>query len=364
MTIEEIALKIKNAGGNLYLVGGAVRDRIIGRPIKDEDYCITGISAKEFQNIFPETKIQGKSFEVFILENKEFAMARTEKKSGIGHKEFEIATSKLITIEEDLARRDVSINAIAIEVLTGKTIDPFNGINSIKEKTLRAVTDKFIEDPLRVYRVARLAAELEFEVEPRTLNMMYTLKNELLTLSKERVFLELKKALGAKKPSIFFEVLRKANILHIHYKEIYDLIGALQPLKYHPEGDSYNHTMIALDNCARITKDEKIRFCALVHDIGKGITPKEMYPHHYGHDERGLESLRILAKRIGIPNEWKSCGLTAVKEHMKAGNFYKMTIPKQVAFIERVSKTRLGLEGLQQVVYADRARNRRRRYKE
>ena len=357
MTIEEIAKTIKNAGGNLYLVGGAVRDKIMKRQINDEDYCITGITGEEFIQLFPQAKTQGKFFEVFILENKEFALARTERKTGTGHRNFEIITNKNITIEEDLSRRDISINAIAQDVLTKEIIDPFNGIKSIEEKVLRAVTDKFKEDPLRVYRVARFAAELEFTVEKRTLNLINSLREELLTLSKERVFVELRKALKTNKPSIFFEVLREANVLDVHYKEIYDLIGALQPEKYHPEGDSFNHTMIALDNSAKITKDEKIRFCALVHDIGKGTTPKEMYPHHYGHDVRGVEPLRQLAKRIGIPEEWKKSSITAIKEHMKGGIFYKMTIPKQVSFIERVSKSRLGLEGLQTVVYADRARN-------
>ena len=359
MTIEEIAKKIKNAGGTLYLVGGAVRDRIMKGPIKDEDYCVTGITSEDFKKLFPEARTQGKSFEVYILENKEFAMARTETKTGMGHKEFKIITNKDISIEEDLSRRDLSVNAIAEDVLTGKIIDPFEGIKAIKEKTLKAVTSKFKEDPLRVYRVARFSAELDFQVEKRTLDMMYELKEELLTLSKERVFEELRKALKTDKPSIFFKVLKEAKVLDIHYKEIYDLIGALQPEKYHPEGDAFNHTMLALDNSSMITKDEKIRFCALVHDLGKGTTPKEIYPHHYGHEERGIEPLKQLAKRIRIPNEWKNCGQTAIKEHMRGGIFNELSIPKQVSFIERVDKSRLGLEGLQLVVYADRARYRR-----
>ena len=360
MTIKEIALRIKNAGGTLYLVGGAVRDQIMGRQIKDEDYCVTGLSFDEFRKLFPKAKIQGKAFGVFVLENKEFAMARTEEKTGTGHKEFNIKTNKNITIEEDLSRRDLSINAIAQDVLTKRIIDPFNGIKSIKEKTLRAVTEKFKEDPLRVYRVARFSAELEFKVDKKTLSLMHELKDELLSLSKERVFGELRKAIKVDKPSIFFEVLKQANVLDVHFKEIYNLIGVVQPEKYHPEGDAYNHTMLSLDTVAKITQDEVVRFCVLVHDLGKGKTPKELYPHHYGHEERGIEPLRILAKRIGLPNNWKSSSITAIKEHMKGGIFYKMSIPKQVSFIERVAKSRLGLEGLQTVVYADRARTRRR----
>lgn len=357
MTIIEIAKKIRHIGGNLYAVGGAVRNKIIGIPIKDEDYCITGITKENFINNFPEARYQGKSFGVFILENKEFAMARTEEKTGTGHKEFSIKTNETITIEEDLKRRDLSINAIAEDVLTGEIIDPYGGSQDIKNRKIRAVSDAFKEDPLRVYRAARFAAELGFEVEENTLEMMNSLKEELLTLSKERVFEELRKALKTNKPSIFFEVLKKARVLDVHFKEIHDLIGALQPEKYHPEGDSYNHTMIALDNASKITTDEKIRFCALVHDLGKGRTPKEMYPHHYGHEEKGVEPLRELARRIGIPTIWKECALTAIKEHMKGGIFYKMSIPKKVTFLERVEKSKLGLEGLQIVVYADRARH-------
>lgn len=320
MTIIEIAKKIEQLGGRLYIVGGAIRDKILGRECKDEDYCITGITKEEFIKIFPEAKNQGKSFGVFVLENKEFAMARTEEKIGKGHKEFDVKTNKNITIEEDLKRRDVTINSIAEDVLTGEIIDPYGGRKDIKNKIIIAVSQSFKEDPLRVYRTARFAAELEFEVEENTLKMMNSLKNELLSLSKERVFEELRKALNTHKPSIFFEVLKEAKVLDVHFKEVYDLIGAVQPEKYHPEGDSYNHTMIALDNVAKISTDEKIRFCTLVHDLGKGRTPKEMYPHHYGHEERGVEPLRELARRIGIPNIWKDCALTAIKEHMKGRN--------------------------------------------
>ena len=356
MTIEDIAKKIKEAGGNLYLVGGAVRDEIMNRPIKDEDYCVTGISSEEFINLFPEARTQGKSFEVYVLNDKEFAMARTEIKSGKGHKDFIVTTGENISIEDDLARRDLRINAIAKEVLTGKIIDPFCGREDIKNKTLGAVTKRFKEDPLRVYRVARFACELEFEVEKRTLQMMHLLKDELLTLSKERVFSELRKSLKTNRPSIFFKVLKDAEILDIHFKEIYDLIGAIQPKKYHPEGDAFNHTMIALDNCSKITKNEKIKFCALVHDLGKGQTPKEMYPHHYGHEKTGIEPLKNLCNRIGVPSDWEKCGITVIREHMRGGIFKNLSIPKKVSFIERVSKSNIGLEGLQLVVYADRAR--------
>ena len=320
MEIKEIAELIEESGGRLYLVGGAVRDSLLNRPIYDEDYCVVGIDKNKFIELFPNAIPRGKSFEVFDLEGCEFALARIEKKIGKGHKNFEITTNKNITIEEDLKRRDITINAIAKDVLSDEIIDPFNGIEDIKNKTIRAVGESFLEDPLRVYRVARFASQLNFEVEKNTIKLMNKLKDELITLSKERVFVEFKKALSSEKPSRFFNVLKEADILDVHFKEIFDLIGSIQPLKYHPEGDSYNHTMIAVDNSVKLTNDLVIRYSALVHDLGKGLTPKEMYPHHYGHAEKGVEPVRNLSNRIGVPTIWKKAGITASKEHMKRRN--------------------------------------------
>lgn len=321
MNISEIANKIKQNGGNLYLVGGAVRDKLMQKVVHDEDYCITGISSEDFESLFPEAHLRGKFFGVYDIEGKEFAIARKEKKNGKGHKEFVIETGRNITIEEDLKRRDITINSIAEDVLTGKLIDPFNGIKDIENKIIKATSNSFIEDPLRVYRVARFAASLDFEVDENTIEMMKTLKDELNNLSKERVFTEFRKALSTDKPSKFFDILREAEVLDVHFKEIYDLIGSTQPEKYHPEGDSYNHTMIVVDHSAELADDLKIRFAALVHDLGKGITPKQMLPHHYGHDEKGTKLVGELGKRIGVPKTWLKCGKIAAKEHMRGRNF-------------------------------------------
>lgn len=354
MNIQDVANKINNAGGRLYLVGGALRDEIMGKKCHDEDYCVTGLSSEEFIALFPMAHIRGKSFEVYDIENKEFALARTEKKTGLGHKEFEVTISRDIPIEEDLKRRDITVNSIAKDVLTGELIDPFNGLEDIKNKTIRATSKAFIEDPLRVYRVARFATQLKFTVDKNTLKLMNSLKKELYTLSKERVFLEFKKALEQEKPSIFFEVLRNADVLDIHFKEIYNLIGALQPIKYHPEGDAYNHTMIVLDEICKNTKDLKIRFAGLVHDLGKGITPKQEYPHHYGHDIKGANVVKQFGKNLKIPKAWVKCGVISATEHMRGGIFFKMKPTKQVQFLERVGKSDLGLDGLQLVVNADK----------
>ena len=357
--ITEIAKKIQNAGGNLYLVGGAVRDELLGLKIHDEDYSVTGISFEEFKKLFPEANIRGKAFSVFDIDGKEFAIARKERKVGKGHKEFNIETDKSITIEEDLARRDITINAIAKNVLTGEIVDPYNGRNDIKNKTIRAVTEQFKEDPLRVYRVARFASKYQFNVEKNTIKMMNSLKNELSTISAERVYTEFSKALLTEKPSIFFNILRQSEVLDIHFRCIYNLIGAEQPIKYHPEGDAYNHTMIVLDKVSKATKnfdDERkleIRLGALVHDIGKGETPKEEYPHHYLHELRGIDIVRKLGHDLKLPNRLIKCGKTACREHMRGGIFNNMKPSKKVEFIERVDKSILGLDGLQIIVNAD-----------
>ena len=358
--IKSIAQKINKAGGKLYLVGGAVRDELLGKITHDEDYCVTGITAEQFQKIFPEAFVRGKAFAVFDIEGREFAIARIESKQGTGHKEFEIKTDPQITIEQELARRDITINAIAKDVLTQEIIDPFNGKEDLENKTIRATTEHFKEDPLRVYRVARFATQLGFQVEKETIKQMNELKNELNSLSSERVFTELSKALNTEKQSIFFDILREADVLDIHFKEIKDLIGAEQPLKYHPEGDAYNHTMLVLDMASDLTKDFEenrkleIRFSALVHDLGKGVTPKEEYPHHYGHENSGAELVGLFGNKIKAPNNWIKCGKTACREHMRGGIFYKMKPSTKVEFIERVDKSLLGLDGLQIVVISDK----------
>lgn len=352
--IIEIAKKIAYNKGRLYLVGGAVRDKLNNIQYHDEDYCVTGLSYKKFEELFPNAHKRGKSFSVYDIDGKEFALARTEEKIGNGHTNFKIITNENITIEEDLKRRDITINSIAQDVLTNQIIDPFNGVEDFKNKIIRATSQSFKEDPLRVYRVARFASKFNFSVDSNTIRLMNSIKSELKYLSVERVFEEFRKAINTDYPHIFFEVLKQANLLDIHFIEIYKLIGAIQPEQYHPEGDSYNHTILALKMAASITKDEKIRFSALVHDLGKGLTPPSEYPHHINHDVRGVKQVQNFGNRLNMPNSWIKCGVVAAREHMKGGIFYKMTPKKQVDFIERIDKTILGLEGLEIVVESDR----------
>lgn len=356
----EIATIIKRNGGNLFLVGGAVRDELLGKKVHDTDYCVTGISEEKFKTLFPEAFYRGKAFGIFDIGRREFALARRERKTGTGHKEFEIETNEKITIEEDLFRRDITINAMAKDVLTGEIIDPYGGKSDLEKRVIRAVSEHFKEDPLRVYRVARFASGLEFKTEEDTIKMMNSLKEELNTISVERVYEELAKALLTSRPSIFFEALKKSDVLDVHFKEVNDLIGAEQPVKYHLEGDAFNHTMIVLDRAAKLTKDYddtrklEIRFGALCHDLGKGATPKEEYPHHYMHETTGVDRVCEMGNRLKLPTRLIKCGKTASKEHMRGGIFYDMKPSTKVEFIERVYKSILGLDGLQIIVKSDK----------
>ena len=216
---------------------------------------------------------------MFILEHSEVALARKERKTGSKHTDFEIQTDQQITIQEDLRRRDITINAMAIHVLTGELVDPFGGKEDLEKHLIRKTSDAFIEDPLRAYRVARFASTLGFDVTEDTLATMQQMKEELSQLSAERVFIDFRRALVSPHPSIFFETLRKAGILEVHFQELNHLIGVEQPIAYHPEGDAFVHTMIVLKKVvemtpnAQIGSDEELtRFCALVHDFGKAVS--------------------------------------------------------------------------------------------
>ncbi len=349
----EIAHKIENYGGKLYLVGGAVRDEIMGVKSQDKDYCVTGIGYDEFIKIFPKAQLVGKDFPVFMLEGCEIALARLERKVSSGHKGFKIETSKSLTIEDDLKRRDITINAIAKDVLTGEIIDKFNGIEDIKNKRIRHISSSFSEDPLRVYRVARFAAKLGFKVDNETLKLMHSLKEELLSITPERVFVELNKVLSTKRPSVFFKVLKDADVLDVHFKEIYDLKNVPQPLKYHPEGDVFNHTMIVIDRVAQNTNDTIVRFAALVHDLGKAKTPKEVLPQHIGHDIAGVKLVRDLSNRLKVPTKWKKAGMEVARYHMKAGICTTMRPYKQAIFFNMLNRSAIGIENMQIISDAD-----------
>ena len=355
--VTDLAREISAIGGRLYLVGGAIRDLLMGKKPHDFDYCVTGIEIGDFQKLLPGAKMHGKAFPVLDFRRREFAFARKEIKTSKGHKGFEMISNKDISIEEDLLRRDITINSIAMDVLTEEIIDPYNGRQDIEKQIIRATSDAFVEDPLRTYRVARFESQLDFRIEPNTFDLMQKTKEELNTLSPERVYTELEKALKSPKPSVFFEALKQANLLDVHLEEIQNLIGVIQPALYHPEGDAYNHTMQVIDKMAMQTNEPHIIFAGLVHDLGKALTPIEERPRHIGHEERGVELVKKLCTRLKLPTKYQKAGVTACVEHMKAGLYNEMRTAKKVDFIERLSKSALTIDGMEILANADNTKN-------
>ncbi|MFS8514583.1 MAG: HD domain-containing protein [Planifilum fulgidum] len=263
-----------------------------------------------------------------------------------------------MTIEEDLKRRDLTINSVAIEVATGEVVDPFGGVEDIRRGIIRATSEAFREDPLRVYRAARFAARFGFRVEPGTLAMMRDMKEELPALTPERVGLEVIKALETENPSIFFRVLAEADVLDVHFPELDALIGVPQPPEHHPEGDAFEHSMQVLEAMARMTKDPVLRWVAVVHDLGKGVTPKELLPRHHGHEKAGVPLVEALGRRLKLPKRFTRAAKVGAAEHMRAFRIGEMRPGKAVRLLEQVRKTALGVEGLSLLVKADhRGRN-------
>ncbi len=306
-------------------MGGAVRDKLLGKPGKDSDWVVVGGTPEEMEE--QNFKPVGKDFPVFLHPEtkEEYALARTERKSGKGYKGFTFHTSTDITLEEDLARRDLTINAIA-EDHTGKLIDPFNGKQDIADKILRHVSPAFVEDPLRVLRVARFAAQFGFRIAPETMSLMKEISEsgELDALVPERVWNELERAMGETYPSRFVLALQACNALGILFPEIERLFGVPQPEKYHPEIDTGIHTLMSLNQASRLSQDPQIRFATLVHDLGKGTTPKEKLPSHHGHEERGVKLIKALCKRYRAPKQYQELAIQVSRHHFSCHRIEEM----------------------------------------
>lgn len=320
MKPQEFAWKVMQHGARgAYWVGGCVRDEFLGIVPQDHDILVEGISQEGFKEIFPDALMTGKKFPVYHLEidgeRMEIAFARREQKTAAGHGGYDIDFSPQVTLEEDLFRRDLTINAMAKDILTGKVIDPFLGLQDIQNKKIRAVSEHFKEDAVRALRAARLAAIFAFDITEDTIWMMHACREELRIEPIERILHELEKALSAPRPSIYFRHLAKAGILDTVHPEIFRLIGQSQPEQYHPEGDAFEHSMMVLDAVAGKTKDIKTRFAALFHDIGKGITPKECLPKHHGHDAAGVSIIQALPTQY--KKEWKKAASFVAKHHMR-----------------------------------------------
>ncbi|BEU87654.1 multifunctional CCA addition/repair protein [Selenomonas sp. TAMA-11512] len=355
MTETAFIEAIRSMGGTVYLVGGYVRDTLLGRKPKDRDYVITNIEEAAFCRLFSSAEKVGNHFPVYLLpirgEMREVAFARREKKTASGYRGFAAHFSPETTIEEDLARRDTTMNSIALRLPDREMIDPFGGKQDIERGIIRAATKHFAEDPVRALRAARQAAELGFTIEAETVNAMRSLRGELRSEPQERIFEELKKALAAPKPSVFFSALLEANLLDIAFPELYALHGRPEILAFHPEGDSFRHTMLVLDEVAARTENTMVRFAALVHDIGKGRTLEEMLPHHYGHELRGQDALLEWNERQKLPREWLQAGLFVVQQHMRAARLKKPG--KIVDLYTAIARSALDFKGFTDIIAVD-----------
>ncbi|MER2492979.1 multifunctional CCA addition/repair protein [Catenovulum sediminis] len=303
----------------VFLVGGAVRDALLNIPVKDRDWVVVGSSESKMKSLGYQQV--GKDFPVFLhpKTQEEYALARTERKVSAGYTGFVCDSSSDVTLEDDLKRRDLTINAIAQDA-EGQLIDPFNGLQDIKSKTIRHVSDAFIEDPLRVLRAARFAARfahLGFTIAPETMTLMETMvkQGELSNLQAERIWLEIEKSLACKSPWIFFQTLRECGALKVILPELDVLWGVPNPAKWHPEIDTGIHTMMVLEQASIQTDDIRIRFAALVHDLGKGLTPKDKWPSHHGHEKSGVQVIKKLVQRLVIPNKFKDLAMLVSEFH-------------------------------------------------
>src|SRR3989338_6160932 len=301
----------------IYLVGGAVRDILLGQKPTEKDWVVVGATPEALTA--QGYKPVGKDFPVFLhpKTHEEYALARTERKISKGYKGFKVYAAPDVTLEEDLKRRDLTINAIA-QTNDGKLIDPFNGQQDLKNKILRHVSDAFIEDPVRILRVARFAAKLgDFKVAPETNKLMQDMvaSGEIDALVPERVWQELHRALESKYPDRFIEVLRDCGALNIILPEIDALFGVPNPKEWHPEIDTGIHTLMALQAAVKLTDDPMIRFAVLVHDAGKAKTPKELWPKHHGHAEAGVQPVKSLCARLRAPRDYTEFAVLVTKYH-------------------------------------------------
>ncbi len=312
-----------------YLVGGAVRDKLLNRPVVDHDHVVVGALPEEMLAL--GYKPVGKDFPVFLhpASGEEYALARTERKTGRGYHGFVFQADATVTLEQDLARRDLTINAIA-EDQHGALTDPYGGLRDLQAKLLRHVSPAFVEDPVRVLRVARFAARfapLGFEVAAETMALMRQMvrEGEVDHLVPERVWAETRKALAEARPSAFLRVLRGCGALAVLFPEIDVLYGIPQRAEFHPEIDCGIHLEMVLDQAALLAPgDDLVGFCALTHDLGKALTPAHELPQHIGHEHRGVAPLRALAARLKVPTEHAALAELVCREHLNAHRAFEL----------------------------------------
>jgi tRNA nucleotidyltransferase (CCA-adding enzyme) len=328
----------------VYLVGGAVRDALLGLPVKERDWVVVGSTREELLRL--KYREVGRDFPVFLHPDthEEYALARRERKVAPGYRGFSVEFGPEVTLEEDLARRDLTINAMARSA-EGALLDPYGGKRDLDTRVLRHVSDAFIEDPVRVLRVARFAARfapLGFGVAADTLALMQSmvLRHEVDALVAERVWQESEKALKEPAASTFFKILRECGALARIYPEIDALFGVPQPAQWHPEIDTGLHTLMVLDQAARLSDETKIRFAALVHDLGKGTTPPAEWPSHRGHEERSVALIEALTERLHIPSDHRELAVIVARYHGIAHRAFELKPKTVLDFMERADAFR------------------------
>lgn len=306
----------------IYLVGGALRDRLLGLPVKERDYVVVGATPADLRA--RGFKPVGKDFPVFLHPetHEEYALARTERKTGPGYHGFEFHSAPDVRLEDDLRRRDLTINAMA-EDEHGQWVDPYHGQSDLNARLLRHVSPAFVEDPVRVLRVARFAARfasLGFKLADETLALMRAMSEngEVDALVPERIWQETFKALQTDAPAVFFQVLRACGALQRVFPEIDRLFGVPQPQKHHPEIDTGVHMLLVLEQATRLSDDVAVRFAALTHDLGKGSTPADILPHHYGHEERSVKLVEALCTRLRVPKDYRELAVLVARYHGQA----------------------------------------------
>ena len=326
---------------DVYEVGGAVRDRLLGVAVKDRDWVVVGSSAEAMKAL--GYRQVGADFPVFLHPetHEEYALARTERKSGRGYKGFTTDASNGVTLEEDLARRDFTINAMALTP-DGELVDPYGGQGDLCQGVLRHVSAAFVEDPLRVLRGARFAARFGFPIAPETLELMRAIaqSGELDSLAPERIWQELRRALGENYPQHFISVLRQCGALGVLLPELEQLFGVPQPARYHPEIDTGEHILLALAQAARLSADERIRFAVLVHDLGKGTTPLDILPSHQGHEARGVALIETLCERFRVPREHRELARLVCRLHSRVHRALEMRPEQIVDLLEQADAYR------------------------
>jgi tRNA nucleotidyltransferase (CCA-adding enzyme) len=303
----------------IYQVGGSVRDQLMGLPSTDRDWVVVGALPDQMEAL--GYRQVGKDFPVFLhpVSREEYALARTERKVGPGYRGFTVYAAPDVTLADDLRRRDLTINAMALDQ-AGHLIDPHNGAEDLKCRILRHVSPAFAEDPVRILRVARFAARfapLGFQVADETVTLMKLMveQGEVDALVPERVWTELERALGEARPSYFFEVLRSCGALRRLFPELDQLFGVPQTRLYHPEIDTGIHVLQVLNRAAQLSPDPQVRYAALLHDLGKGLTPPEIWPSHRGHEQRGLSLIHALCQRLRTPRDYRELAILVAKYH-------------------------------------------------